>query len=57
MKKAYVVRISDFIPFSESPCPQVVIGHLDADNQDNRPVAERYDVKGYPTLKVCMICG
>ena len=36
-------------------CPQVVIGHLDADNQDNRPVAERYDVKGYPTLKVRMI--
>merc|ERR1712093_761381 len=30
---------------------KVLIGQLDADNADNRPVAQRYGVQGYPTIK------
>ena len=30
----------------------IVLAKIDADNEANKPLAEKYEVKGFPTLKI-----
>ena len=46
MKPAYEKVAKAFA--SESDC---VVAQMDADAADNKPVASRYDVRSFPTLK------
>ena len=46
MKPAYEKVAKAFAP--ESDC---VVAQMDADEADNKPIASRYDVRSFPTIK------
>ena len=31
--------------------PNCVVAHMDADEADNKPIASKYDVRSFPTIK------
>jgi thiol-disulfide isomerase/thioredoxin len=37
--------------FRVSTCPQCIVANVDADAEPNRPLAEKYGVKSFPTIK------